>query len=622
MAKKQKNLPKPSSTFSLLSSQAQSAERYRDKHRDDPHCSWKEKEALLLGRNMESTTNTQKSQIFDPRLSTVVFERASRVMAQHATGKVQAIDDKNDKAKNIMMDLIMQKYIIPHADSQFDLLTKFRMLDLYSLVYGSQMALIDYRVDDDYIGPDMWLIPMRHYLPEPNSTTIQSANYGFVDAWVTRDWLESRPKSGDWKNIDKILEEVDAGNYKKSEYQSYSEELYQDNTYGGKGKYAMIHVRTRYERDHWTTYCPDFSGLQGNSIIRDVANKHGNNEIPIVKKDAFPLIDRFYGLGDFERGKTIQYAINSLWNLFLDGQAMKLYPPVVYHPGSIVNHTMKYTPGAKWALTTNQNAFVPKALNLNPGTENSFQSTFQVLVASLLNQAGTTDTSVTKQTDPGLGKTPAALEQIKARESARDNWDRFLMEQTVERSMNIMIDLLCTKQEKPIDVELFKSDIDKITKMFPDQSGEMMEVFESGQYGKMTVKNKDIKSKYRFSVDAGTTMKKDDAKEHQNLVEIMTTMLAVPGIAQQVPQGKVQIGTKVVDFGEMLERFIVTSGVQDYEKIVEDMEENQEGGQSINFDMNQFAESSPEVQQLAQQIAGQGGMPQQPGVPQMGGMNV
>ena len=64
-----------------------------------------------------------KSQIFDPKLSTMILERSYRVMSQMALGKAKAIS-KNDMGTATLMDLIVDKYVNPNANAQFDLLTK------------------------------------------------------------------------------------------------------------------------------------------------------------------------------------------------------------------------------------------------------------------------------------------------------------------------------------------------------------------------------------------------------------------------------------------------------------------------------------------------------------------
>lgn len=605
MAINKKKLPNHS-LFNTLTKQAEAAGRYMKNYRDDSHASWEEKEAILLGRHKDQITNNTKSQIYDPILATNVFERASRVMAQHATGTVQAIDSVNDKAKNALMDMILQKYIVPGADSQWDLLTKFRMEMIYSNVYGSFGHYIDYRIDDDYVGPDMWLVPIRHIMPEPNSISETDANYIFIDTWVTRDWLESR---GDqWKNINYVIDELKnketgKSKLKDSDNISLSEEAYGDKSYGGHGKYAQVHLRTRFENDRWVTYCPDFSGLKSRSIVRDIDNPHGNNEKPIVMKHTFPMMDRFWGLGEIERGKSLQYGANSLWNLYMDGVKMSIFPPLILQANGYVPSTLKYGPGERWVETV---AGAIRQHQPSVSGTNTFFNTFSALKSSLLNLSGTTDTTSSEQTDPGMGKTPAAVKFLANREAARDNWERYMMEKSIERTMNIFIDLMVTQTDKPINLELFEGEIQKIKQAFPDEAGELLEVFDSGKFARAKISPEDMAAKYRFTVDPGTTMKKDQAAEHQTMTELFTFIANLakinPAFAEQAATGNIQVGDKVLDLGEAIKRYIISSGAQDWENIVREVDP-EEQAQQQQLDLSAFADSDPRVQQVAQAIA-------------------
>lgn len=548
-----------------LRTQRFEAEQYIAKQRDDSYCSWDEKEALLLGRPLDRNTASSKSQVFDPRLSTITLERAARVTAQIPTGKVQSLT-RADTGKNILLNLALQKYIVPNADSQFDLLTKFRMWDMYSLVYGSFAILADYRIDDNYIGPDAWLIPIRYLKPQAGITNKNEADYMFVDAWVSLGWLKSRNKET-WKNLDQLIRTVQSEGGKPrgsidQNQKSYSEKLFMDNQYGGKGDYAQVLLSTRYERDKWVTFAPDFPDI---GPLRSIRNPQKNNTIPIVVKHAFPLLDRFMGLGEFERGKTLQYATNSLINLYLDGVKMSIFPPIISDPNGVVPSSIKYQAAARW-LETKPNSI--RQFQLSPRGTETFQSTYSFLIAAMLNQAGTTDTTVTKDSDITQGKTPMALRYLAARESARDNWDRFMMEKAIEETFNIFVDLLVTRQEKPIDLYLFKKEIEQVRQVYPD----VVEIFDSGEFGKVSIKKGVLQNtKYRFYIDAGTTMKKDESVENQSLTDILTLILKVPQLLQQITRGVIQIGKLSLDFGELLKRWLITSGVQDWEKIIREL---------------------------------------------------
>src|SRR3990167_7633259 len=118
---------------------------------------WDSAEKLLHGQLNDQNSIEANSKVFDPKLSTLAIERAYRVMAQLATGKVKGIST-NDMGDAKLKNLLLDKYVVPNANSQFDFLTKLRMVDIYSNVYGSYFVLIDQDVKDNgYIGPDMWL---------------------------------------------------------------------------------------------------------------------------------------------------------------------------------------------------------------------------------------------------------------------------------------------------------------------------------------------------------------------------------------------------------------------------------------------------------------------------------
>ena len=516
---------------------------------------WEEKEQILLGIPKDSGSKSAKSKVFDPRLSTLVFERAARTMAQLPTGRVQAFT-KKDKGKSLLMDLILNRYIIPNASSQYDILTKLKLLEVYSLVYGSFGVLVDYVVKKDYIGPDFFLIPIRDLVPQAGRNTINDCDYVYVRSVVSKQWLLSRDREN-WKNIDKLLES-DGTTSISTDNQSYIETKYGQATGGTPANQGMYELITRYEPDRWVTFTKD--GV----ILRDIPNPQKNGKLPVVIKHTFPLIDRFWGLGEFERGKTLQYAINSLINLYLDGVKMSIFPPLKVYLPDVVAQTLQNEPAAKW-IVKNGNMSAIQQMPISPSGINTFQQTYSFLIAALLNQAGTTDTTVTRQTDPGLGKTPKAIEFIKQRENARDNWERFMMERAVEEIYDRFIDLVSKRQETPMTLRLSKADIEPIQAAFPD----VAEIYESGKAGEIKIKPDDVKDvNYKFYIDPGTTAKKDELIENQTLISILTLFMKSPELRQEIQKDGYDISLT-----ELVKRVLITSGVQDWEKIFTPLKE-------------------------------------------------
>jgi hypothetical protein len=546
---------------------------------------WEEKEMVLLGKTPDSETATTKSKVYDPKLSTYLIERSARVMAQNPTGKVQALT-KEDRGKNIILNILLKDYVIPNANVQFDFLTKTRLWDLYSNVYGSFGVLVDWVVKDDYVGPDFYLIPMRNLIFQPGIQNYNDSDYVFVRSYVTKGWLETRDKKV-WKNIDKLLE---AKEKTTKEYKSYVETKYEQQ---GSGE-EMYELITKYEKDKWTTFSPTHK-----VILREIENPQKNSKLPVVLKHCFPLLDRIIGLGEIERLKTLQYAINSLINLYLDGAKMSIFPPLMINPQLVVLRTLQYGAGQKW-LVKGQGAVAQ--LPLSPLGLNTFTQTYSFLNAAILNAMGTTDTTVSKETDPGMGKTPRALAMLQMRESARDNWDRFMMERALEQVIDRFVDLITKKQEKPIKVYLSEQDLKAIAEINPD----VVEMFESGKYGQLIVKPDETKNvNCRFFIDAGSTYKKDEMLENETLTQILSLIFKIPGAMDQIMKsGKVVLGDVAINFGELFKRWIISSGVQDWDKIVEGAE-NQQGGE-VNFEnpelKNVIANAPDDIKNLLMQI--------------------
>lgn len=557
-----------------------------------------EKESILVSKLADTMTPGFKSRVTDSKLSTIILERAARVMAQVPTGKVQALT-KADAGKSALMNLFLTRYIIPNSNAQFDHLTKLRLWDLYSMVYGVMPVLYDYSITDTYIGPDFWIIPIRDWLPQPGKLSIQDSDHCFVRTRVSVSWLEGLNRdTWDGEVLDYVIREAKKGGKSKTEQdqrqRSVVENMREESVPGGKGEAAQVELLTKYEAGedgHWTSFFPDYD----NRVGRDIENPHQNGKIPIRLKHCFPLIDSIYGLGDFERGKTLQFAMDSLINLYMDGVKMSIFPPTLLQEGGYIASTIKYQPGAKWVIK-GPNAV--DQLKISPQGLSTFQNTYGFLTSALQSQNGTSDTQVgsADSADSQFGRTPQALKMLAQRESTRDNWDRFMMEKAVEGLYEEMINLVSTNQEKPVDLHIFEAEIEQLK-----QAGltDVMEVFESGKAAKITMSKRGKHGiggcEYKYILDASTTMQKDQEAEHQTLNEIIQAITAAPQLLQVIQQYG-----KNLDVGELFKRYIISSGVTDWEKIITD----QQQGTMSEGQMDQEQPQGPDINQVMQQLSG------------------
>lgn len=527
---------------------------------------WDDKESMLLGIPEDGMTAQSNSKIFDPRLSTIVFERAARVMSQNPKGKAYA-KTKHDIGKNMLMNLLLNHYR-KEANEQYSHLVKLRLLDLYSLVYGTMFALVPWRVNprSGYIGPELVLINIRDAFPQPGVRNLDEADYFNVRTMTSAKWLEQQDASvWDMDAIKSLVfelkEQKSTGdtNNGESNKTSYLERALYPTNYGDV-VYPKVELYTEYRDDKWITWSPQRINQKTSKphVLRVVENPYPDGMLPIIAKHAFPLIDSPIGLGEFERGKSLQFAINSLVNMYMDGVKYSIFPPLAINAENVVPSSIKWGPGEKWFM--NQPNVDLQPVELSPRGLDTFNSTYGYLLSALQNQAGTSDVSTSQNVESTLGKTPQALRLQASKEGSRDEWDRFMMEESIKDIYKRWVALTVDKMEGNVAVRLFEDEIQEISQTHPD----ITEVFDSGR-GQVRINKKLIAAKYDYELEAGSTVKPDLEGEQNNLTSIMTAVIENPNIIQYMREKG-----KDVDLVELFKRWVISGNIKDWDKIVTD----------------------------------------------------
>lgn len=565
------------------------------------HNSLEEKEKILLSQPLGKVSKEEtKTKISDPTLLSAVIKQNNSVMAQMPSGKITALTKQN-RGKSLFMDLIFHNHVIPHATSQYDVFTKLWLLSFYRKVYGSMPALVDFVHGGGYgkgnAGPDFTILPIRSVIPQVGKYTESDCDYLYVRSRVSKTWLESRSKDDNWKNINKVLETK--GDF-STEFKNTS--YVEQKTESGVGHRDEYEIITRYEPDKWTTF-----HATTQEKLREIDNPQKNNQIPVVMCHSYPLLDRFIGLGDFERGKDLYTAVGSLISLYLDGAKVGIFPSLKIDPAAIENWSEikqhGIGPGQIW-LMKSQMFDKLEQMSVKPDL-NTFQSTYQFLKAAIMTVTNTSDTTINSATDPGFGKTPQALKMQAFTQGMQTQFDRRMLELSTEKIFDRMIDLVAKRQEKPMKLFLKEADLRAVEEIAPD----VVEMFEVGGMGQVKIKPQDINNvDYRYEIDAGSTVKKDEILENQTLTEILGFVMKIPGAMEAAAQGgMVPLGDKQLSLGELIKRWVISSGITDWDKIITD---NEQGDNAINME-------NPD---MAQAVNGMmGGQAQLPGNPMMGG---
>jgi len=535
---------------------------------------WDDKEAMLVCSLEDQISGDTKSQVFDPVLSTIVFERAARVMAQNPSGKAYAVS-KNDVGKNLLMNLLL-KYYRNNANECYSHLVKLRMMDTYSPVYGSFFALVPWRIDErsGYIGPELTLIPIRDVRPQPGRKSVGESDWFGVKSLVSLSWLLEQQKTfpGIWRNADSLAAEIRS---KKSEGDTQRASAKEERSYIerewwpsliGDAKYPSVEIVTEYRRDRWITWAPKQVDPKTSRpwVLRVLKEPYPEGMLPIVEKHAFPLLDSIIGLGEFERGQTLQLAINSLINLYLDGVKYSIFPPLHINPDNVIPSSFKWGPGERWYMNNPNKDVQPMALS--PQGLQTFQSTYGFMLAAIQNLAGSTQVTKMEGVEPAVGKTPEAIKYMSYRESARDEWDRFMMEDTIDQIYTRWIALITNKLERPQVIRIFESEIEEIQEIYKDEK--ILEVFKSGKRGNAQIdKSQFIENgepvKFDFELETGSTMKKNLDEERAIFGGMLTELVSNPRFLEEV-----RVKNKDIDIGELFKRYLIASGVKDWDRIL------------------------------------------------------
>jgi hypothetical protein len=563
---------------------------------------WDEFENLFFvqGRTADNT----RQRLSDGTLSQIVTERAGRVMAQMPTGTVHALGLQN-QGKGLLMDLVLEKYIMPNADEQYDLETKLFLWDAYSNTYGTMAMCYDWTDEENYTGPTCWLVPMRNFFPQQGRLSVRNCDFVFISTFQPRNWLHSLVDEDvedyDLDAIQEILDESKNGKTLPAARLDYLRvnPMFEYRRRAPFTDTGDIEVVTKYEsgkNGRWIDFCPDF----GNRVIRNIPNPHKNGKIPVVLKYAMPTLDSIMGLGDMERGRYIQYAIDTVDNLMIDGIKLRTYPPIKVVNGNVVMPTLRFQPGAKW-LVSNPNDVSHHQF---PDVDNNNNALLSALKGAMNNVTGTSQTtSSAESSSAATGKTPTAINKAGQSESTRDAIDAKLMSKAVQELFGNMINLINdVEHSNPIELYCFGDEIAQIAADYPDIK-DAVKVSKDGKTVKVTIKPSRIKNEkgYQYKVDPMSSMEQDDAKAHQQLTEVLQSTIENPEALQVLQTVMAQSG-KTIDVAELWTEWIKTGGLRDWKKIVKPLAQATPPGQEGPPQQMQGQQQGPQQSTPAESI--------------------
>ena len=561
-------------------------------------------EAMLVGTVYDTVSNkTDGSKITDSYATTLSRDRADRVIAKLPEGETESVG-KADVGKAAFMDILRQKWIYPNANAQRPFLEKLNLWQFYSSVYGYMPMFYDWTTSNTgYVGPDCWLWNPRNLVPQQGKVSIEDMDYVTALTWISKKRLQNildNPTEEDGWDRDALQELINQTSNKTSG-NDLNQDTFVERERNPQGSKRGICLATRYEAGDdgkWYTFAPDNGCIK----VRELDNPHKNGRIPFVVKYAQPLFDSFYGLGDFQRAKPLQFARDGLTNFYFANLKRNLAPGIIVNANGVVKHTLDVTKANPVLMETIPNSIRP--MPTNTAGLSTYQAAQSNLTGSLLSLYGTQNASSpgAETLNPAQGKTPAAIEMFSAVEATRDGAERRHLETAIEQLTDGFFSLVVNIGTEDIPVELFYEDIKEIARSgLTDVEGLFdgkLRLDVSGTAGTLKVDPKALKGvEYRFNIDPNSTAKINKEKQLQNLERMVDDLGKFQNIFKDDPRIDIHPDKIAMAFGSLADikgadEFVtVKDGPSPQEQQLQ--QENDQLKQQLQANQSQTAVQSP-----------------------------
>ena len=516
-------------------------------------------EAMLTSQVYDSVSKSvDGSKITDSYATTLAKERADRVIAKLPDGQTESVG-RADIGKAAFMDILRQKWIYPNANAQRPFLEKLNLWQFYSSVYGYMPMFYDWTTSNTgYIGPDCWLWNPRNLVPQQGKVSIEDMDYVTALTWLSKkklqDILDNETEGDGWNRdaLQELINRVDS----KTSGQDTQKDTFVERDRTPNGTKKGICLATRYEAGldgEWCTFAPDDGYIE----IRRLKNPHKNGRIPFVVKYSQPLFDSFYGLGDFQRAKPLQFARDGLTNFYFANLKRNLAPGIIVNANGVVKHTLDVTKANPVLMETIPNSIRP--MPTNTAGLSTYQGAQSNLTGSLLSLYGTQNASIpgAESLNPSQGRTPAAINLYSDKEATRDGSERRHLETAIEQLTDGFFSMVANIGTEDIPVSLFSKDIEEIVKSGLADLKDLFKNFKldaTGTAGDLIIKPSALKDiEYRFNIDPNSTMKVNKDAQRQSLESCMGVIGKLQNVIQDDPRVKVQWPKIMEAYGSLID---------------------------------------------------------------------
>lgn len=540
----------------------------------------------LAANKIREDLGPNMPRVNDGSLAGLLMETPMRILAQPFTGHAKVLESIDPKTKQPAMpqpwlgeliNVLWEREIIPYANTQAPFFQKQQLALYRALIYGSCPIYTFFTNRNGRRSADMVIPYIRDVYLEVGKSSDLDSDYIFFDQYYTRLQLDKILAAGNrveatgvkspW-NL-KALKQI-----RDSHVESQKDYLSKNPAERNRPvRSTQIKFTTVFQRGVGAPFDTFYN--EGNkedlTIVKSKINEDPTGDLPIHFLYAYEDLINPYGKGQIEISGGTQNVLDYMTQLHVLANQVGLQPPIVIEGdrSSVDLDSMVYAPTQFW-FTGGAKIDI---METSSSILKEFPTAYAMYKGQLIGMQGTSTTDVTSESgDPTKGKTPTALDQQAERQNSHDN---FLMSQAVQTFSRVFKSMLNIKFANMQGSDIIKLEADDAAKLMRagliPADPKNPNVPQSQQ---LDLDWNTLRGKFDFEVDPESSVVKNNADQVAKLMEIPQLIAENPYLVEYIQQTGNQL-----NLGEVYEQIFTKLGLQDIEKILTPIPQEQMGNQ-------------------------------------------
>lgn len=490
-------------------------------------------------------------------LASTIVKQPRRIIQQLPTGKV-ASKEQPELAE--VVDFVWQNQILPNARTNGSVLQKAWASTSKALTYGSQPAYVFFTQHGDYFGADFRLPYVRDVFLENGQLCAGDSGFIFMRDWYTPSQIqmlidrelklkrfaeergEKYSSAYDLKALASLKNEIT-----KKDADSQNPEERKTGDAGG------IEIVRAFQCGVGAEFYA-FAPALDNKVIHKKVNPDRRGKMPIIYQYHTVDMNSPLGRGAPEMTGPAQNLLDGMLQSFQYNQALLLSPPLKKWGDGIVEETIVLAPDAIIDMGNDPNSKL-EAMTISTQAITSFPENFGLIKGIILTGSNGSDTSISAESgNTGFSKTNAGVKQQQAILGIDDNYIRKQFEDWFEQVAETMLNIHFAENSGRKSFKVEGDALEKLAALYPEleeNDGNMDLIYDR------------IQTEITFEVDASTSAGDDNSEQTEILTGITEELASNPEMLARIESD----GYKV-NMGEAYLRKVIKSGVQDPEKII------------------------------------------------------